>query len=147
MLNLPIELLYRIFKLFFEHRKNYDEIKNDVTNFLFKCLDKYKKPASVLFNLIDFGEQRIEVVNRLLKNYPKKFDFNLINQTLTKTVDDLTIEVSKQKEEYSNLFKQMQETFNEQLAELKKMKEQEEEKQKQNEIDNKERIENFTSKI
>ncbi|KAK8895355.1 hypothetical protein M9Y10_023817 [Tritrichomonas musculus] len=146
-LNLPITVLYRIFALFYENNQNKDEIKNDVTTFIFKCLDKYGKPASALFSFIDFGEQRIEVVNRLLENYSEKFDFNLINKTLTTTVKDLTSEVNKQKEEYKILFKQMQETFKEQLAELKEMKKQEEDKQKQNEIDYKKRIENFSSDI
>ncbi|KAK8841507.1 hypothetical protein M9Y10_027126 [Tritrichomonas musculus] len=147
MLNLPITVLYRIFELFYKDQQNNDEIKNDMTIFLFNCLDKYGKSASALFSFIDFGEQKIEVVNRLLKDYSDKFDFNLINETLTNTVKDLTSEVIKTKEEYSILFKQMQETFKEQLAELKEMKKQEEDKQKQNEIDNKKRIENFSSYV
>lgn len=43
------------------------------------------------------------------------------------------------------IFKQMQETSNKQLEELKEMKKQEEEKQIKNEIENQKRIENFSS--
>ena len=165
LLSLPIEFLYRILSLFYQNQQNKNEIKSYVTTFLFNCLDKYGKPASVLFNVVDFEDQRFEVVNRLLENYSNKFDFNMINQTLIKTVKDLTSEITKQKEEYSMMFKQMQEfykeqltelketkkqiqeTFKEQLTELKKMKKQEEEKQKQNEIDSLKRIENFSSDV
>ena len=140
MLELPIPLLYRVLKLFFESQHNKDELRSGLTDFLFKCLDKYGRSASVLFNLIDFKEQRNELVNRLIKNYLTVFDFNQINQTLAETVQDLT----KQKEEYLIIFKQMQITFNKQLEELKEMKKQEEEKQIKNEIENQKRIENFS---
>ena len=53
-------------------------MKSDVTNFLFKYLDKYDRPASVLFNLIDFKEQWIEFINSLVENYLDIFDFNQI---------------------------------------------------------------------
>lgn len=64
---------------------------------------------------------------------------------MTETVQDLTSDVNKQKEEYRMIFKQMQETFNKQLEELKEIKKQEEEKQIKNEIENQKRIENFSS--
>lgn len=64
---------------------------------------------------------------------------------MTETVQDLTSEVNKQKEEYRKIFKQMQGTFNKQLEELKEIKKQEEEKQIKNEIENQKRIENFSS--
>ena len=89
--------MYRILKLFLESQHNKDEIKSDMT-------DKYGRPASVLFNLIDFKEQRIELVNRLIENYLDIFDFNQINRTLTKTVQDLTSEFNKQQEEYCIIF-------------------------------------------
>lgn len=46
MLKIPIPLLYRVLKLFSERQHNKNEMKSDVTNFLFKCLDKYGRPAS-----------------------------------------------------------------------------------------------------
>ncbi|KAK8840170.1 hypothetical protein M9Y10_031110 [Tritrichomonas musculus] len=147
MLKLPIPILYRILTLFYKQQQIKEEIKNDVITFLFNCLDKYGKPASVLFSIIDFEEQKIEVVDRLIENYSDKFDFNLINKTLTKTVKYLTSEITKQKEEYSKMFEQMKETFKQQLEELKEMKKQEEEKQKQNEIENQKRIDIFSSDV
>ena len=147
LLGLPIEIIYRILSLFYKHQTNKNEIKDDMTIFLFKCLDKYGRPASSLFNIIDFGEQKIEVVNRLLEKYSNQFDFNMINKTLSNTVKELTSEVTKQKEEYRKLFKEMKETFKEQLEELKEMKKQEEDKQKQNEIDNQKRINDFQNEV
>lgn len=94
---------------------NLCHVKNQIIQFflklkLFNCLDKFGKPASILFSVIDFGEEKTEVVKRLLENYPKKFDFNLMNITLTKTVKNLTSEMITQKEEYSIMLKKMQET-------------------------------------
>ncbi|KAK8849985.1 hypothetical protein M9Y10_018579 [Tritrichomonas musculus] len=77
MLELPIPLLYRVLKLFFESQHNKDELRSGMTDFLFKCLDKYGRSASVLFNLIDFKEQRNELVNRLIKNYLTVFGQNM----------------------------------------------------------------------
>ena len=147
MLSLPIPVLHRILKRFYSNKQKNDEITNDVTNFLFKCLDKYGKRASVLFNVVDFKEEKIDVVNRLLTEYSEKFDFNMINLTLAKTAEELTSDLFKQKEEYSTLFSEMKQEFKEQRSELIKMKEEEKEKQIQIEIQNQERIQKFLQEI
>lgn len=57
-----------------------------------------------MFNVVDFKDAKVEVINRLLHDYSKIFDFNMINLTLAKTTGELTSELSKKKEEYSQYF-------------------------------------------
>ena len=105
MLLLPIPVIHRILTNFkSKSDKNVNKISNELIEFLFKLLDKYGKEASVLFSLIDFENQQIFVMNKLIQNYSNIFDFNYINSTLLKTTIQLTNEVAKIKEEYSIYF-------------------------------------------
>lgn len=130
MLLLPISILDQIFNRQYQFSQKVKKNSNEVIEFLFKCLDKYEIDASILFSYVDFGEQSIGVINRLILNYSNKFDFNMINSTLLKTTTQLTSEVNKMKEEFSFLFSQMTQKFNEQQNEIIKMKEEEERKAK-----------------
>ena len=83
LLELPISVLERIVNKFImqsNSRKN----SNNLIDFLFSCLDKYGKNASILFSYINFEHQSIDVVNRLINEYSDVFDFNMINSTLLK---------------------------------------------------------------
>ena len=130
MLLLPISILDQIFNRQYQFSQKVKKNSNEVIEFLFKCLDKYEIDASILFSYVDFGEQSIGVINRLIHNYSNKFDFNMINSTLLKTTTQLTSEVNKMKEEFSFLFSQMTQKFNEQQNEIIRMKEEEERKAK-----------------
>lgn len=121
MLLLPISNLDRIFHHFYCSQKVH-KISNEMIEFLFKYLDKHGIDASILFSYIDFGEQSIDVMNRLIHNYSEKFDFNMINSTLLKTTTQLTSEVAKMKEDFSIMFSQMTQKFNEQQEELNKIR-------------------------
>lgn len=57
---------------------------SQIIDFLFKCLDKFGKDASILFSLIDFNKYRKEVIKKLSYKYPNTFDFNLIGTKLLK---------------------------------------------------------------
>lgn len=132
---LPVPVLHRIFSNC--HSKSENKLRenpNELIEFLFKCLDKYGKDASVLFSFVDFENQTIGVVNKLIQNYSNVFDFNFINSTLLKTTIQLTNEVAKIKEEHSNFILQMKQWQDENEAkrnkilddEIKKMKKEEE---------------------
>lgn len=126
LLNLPIPVLYRIVN----HPKldinQMDEIKKtQFIDFLFKCLQKHKKEASILFLNLDLENQRIDIFSKLIIEYSDTFDFSMINpKFLMKTTTDLLSELSKLKNDYSNSISQV----NELLGEIKK------EKQKQQEL-------------
>lgn len=58
MLSLPVPLLYRIFK----RCNSKEKVASDMNIFLFKCLDKYGKSASVLLSLVDFGVKKLTLL-------------------------------------------------------------------------------------
>ena len=118
MLDLSIPVLSRIIG------QSKKKPLKDLINFLFKALDRHGIEASILFNNIDFGELSIDVFNRLLNEYSDKFDFNMINSTLVKTTTQISREMSKQKEEYANLFNEMRNEFRLQQLEMKNQFEQ-----------------------
>ena len=95
-------------------------------NFLFKILDKKGKDCSILFNNIDFREENICVINRLLNEYSDKFDFNMINSTMAKTTMKLSSELTKQKEEHLKIFSEMERTISNERTEINKLREEEE---------------------
>lgn len=143
MLSLPVPILYRIFK----RCNSIEKVVDDLTIFLFKCLDKYGKSASILFNLVDFGDEKIGIINRLLQDYSDIFDFNMINKTLAKTTKQITSELSKQREEYSLLFSQMKEAFEQQRLELIQLKTEEKKWQEKEQEKGQIRIQIFLNEI
>lgn len=116
LLNLPIPVLDRIDRRFSE--KNEIKPNDEIIDFLFKCLDKHGKEASILFSFVNFEHQSIDFINRLITNYSDIFDFNMINSTLLKTTSQLTSELAKLKIEFSNALIQMKNLFEEQKREL-----------------------------
>ena len=109
MILLPIPILNRIISKYFEQQKdNKNKQQNTkIINFLFDVLKEKGTEGSILFNNIDFGEENIGVINKLLNEYSNIFDFNMINSTLLKTTKQLTSEMNRIREEYSNIFKNM----------------------------------------
>lgn len=77
--------------------------------FLFKCLDKHKREASVLFSNLDLENGRVDLLSRLLRDYSNVFDFRMINpKFFTKTFSELLSDLSKLKIENGNKFSEMQ---------------------------------------
>lgn len=101
---LPIPVLYRIInnpKLKINQMEQ--ESQNRFLDFLFKCIKKYKREASILFSNLDIESQRIEIFSKLNNKYSDIFDFNMINKKfLMKTTSDLLSEMFKLKDNYSN---------------------------------------------
>lgn len=74
LIKLPITSLHRILQ------KNQNVNIDEKFNFLFKCLDKYGRSASVLFENADFGEdQKKYLIKLLCPQYSNIIDFRFIN--------------------------------------------------------------------
>lgn len=104
LLSLPIQTLYRIVTNERLQINSMDSTNQNLyIEFLFKCLDKYDRGASVLFANLDLESERIDVLMRLLSsNYQNKFDFNFVNPKLiAKNASFLLSEMQKLKIEYS----------------------------------------------
>ena len=97
---LDIPRLYRIFTKYQETNPN--EIQQslpEIIDFLFKCLDKFGRKASVLFENINFGAEETRVVQKLLDDpYCKIFDFHSINQAYLTTMYQLQSKLFEQEE-------------------------------------------------
>lgn len=120
LLSLPIPVLYRIINnvnLKFNYLNKFNQ--NQIVEFLFKCLEKHKREASVLFTNLDFDNGRINIISKLLNKYSKIFDFNMLNSKfLMKTVIDLMNENAELKQENSYKF-ELIDKLNEKQKEMK----------------------------
>lgn len=111
--DIPIEFIYRVI-----NEKDF-EIKNEeeeiYTEFLFKCLDKYQKEASILFLNVRLKnkETRHKLFKRLIKEYSSIIDFHLINpKFLIETILDAFEENSQLKALNRQLNEEAQEMKN-----------------------------------
>lgn len=156
MFQLPISILDRIFhKYFFDSKsgigmnsKSENKLNStEIIEFLFKCLDRYGRDASILFSYVDFEQQSIGVVDRLLKQYSEIFDFNVINSTLLKTTMMLTSEVTRVKEECLVAFNEMKNQFDSQKKEMVKFCMSIQKKQKEAETRNCEREQKLENEL
>ena len=147
--SLPIPVLERIFTKFCFQSNSQQLFKNSeqITNFLFTCLDKQGKDASILFSFFNFENHEIDVVNRLLNEYSDVFDFNMINSTLLKTTSELTSELTKLKLEYSEALKEMKNLFEKQRKELNKITEIHTKKIEKDDIKRQEREKEFKAEL
>ncbi|KAK8847860.1 hypothetical protein M9Y10_018896 [Tritrichomonas musculus] len=86
LLKLNLVSIYRII-IKYEEKRNLTkssseddkEERDKIFTFLFKCLDKFGKDASILFSSVDFDSEKREILNKLLKEYSKSFDFHFID--------------------------------------------------------------------
>jgi len=69
LLKLPIHVLHRIVSNYFKNNGRKLSQENEIIDFLFRCLDKFGKAGSVLFELVEFGEMSNDVYRRLLTDY------------------------------------------------------------------------------
>lgn len=116
LISLPIPILYRIINN--EHLK-FNELnstdQNKYIEFLFKCLDRYKREASVLFLNLDIENERVDLLSQLLSRYSDVFDFNMINpKFLAKKATFLLSELNKLKIEFANKISEIESEFKKQ---------------------------------
>lgn len=112
LLMLPIPVLYRIINKEQLNINSMDLTKQgQFIEFLFKCLDKHKRVASILFLNIDIENERVDILPRLLNFYSDVFDFNFINSKyLSKSASFLLNELKKLKIEMSNKIAEIEST-------------------------------------
>ncbi|KAK8897539.1 hypothetical protein M9Y10_015495 [Tritrichomonas musculus] len=110
LLSLPISVLYHIISNKHLDINSMDSTKqNQIIEFLFNCLDKYQREASILFLNIDLENERIDLLPRLLARYSNVFDFNFINpKFLAKNTSFLMGQLKSLKLEYTNKLAEMQ---------------------------------------
>ena len=80
LLKFPITIIYRIltrYKLQMETTK----IQSSIKSFLFKCLIKFGRDASILFDIFDLENDNKDIIDQLLDDrYSRIFDFHYLNQ-------------------------------------------------------------------
>ena len=120
---LPIPVLYRILDRSFSDAKMNSDQFNQIVEFLFKCLDKRKREASILFTLFDFKQADCKIFGRLISNYSDVFDFTMINSKfLIETTSQLLNETNKLKIEFSEKIKDLNQIIQTQNENLNKLK-------------------------
>lgn len=109
LIKLPIPVLYRILNNIQKINEMDHDHQNQTFEFMFKCLDEHKKPASVLFQNCNFIDAHSEILNRLLNEYKNIFDFNMINaETIIKKIPEMLNEINKIKLEHSDFLNNVQ---------------------------------------
>lgn len=94
LLNLSISSLSRIISNYLSQDKlDQNQNQSKIFDFLFKCLDKYGRQASILFTNIDFSGERMEYLNLLLTKYSKIFDFHFINLSFLKSIYEVQSDI------------------------------------------------------
>ena len=91
----------------------------NIIEFLFKCLDKYKRQASVLFLNIKMDNQSNDLIIRLMNDYSDVFDFNMVNlRSILNTSSELIKELTKVKIEFTQKISEMNQIIIEQKNEI-----------------------------
>lgn len=116
LLALPIHSIFRILN---NSLNNINDL-NELMNFLFECLDKYGRSASILFSNIDFKNLQMDCLTVLLSKYLDIFDFHFINPICMKSLYELQNEqIKKEKLIKIEQIKTMKALYDE-INELKK---------------------------
>lgn len=80
LLSLPLELIHRVVTKYLLNHQNQNH--STIIDFLCKCLDKFGKIASVLFEHVDFSEENPTYLHKIYSKYSEIFDFTLNQQTI-----------------------------------------------------------------
>lgn len=96
LISLPVPVLFRVLT---KYQHNFEQ-KNEteIIDFLFECLDKKGRCASVLFSNVDLSDKKTNYLYRLLNEFSEIFDFHFINSSLVKTLYDIQNELIKTNE-------------------------------------------------
>lgn len=79
LINYDISSIDRILSIYFSHANENIENNQIIVDFLFNCIDKYGKTASVLFSHLDDRFDTINILKRIHTSYENKFDFSFMN--------------------------------------------------------------------
>lgn len=101
LFDIKIPILYRIINSIQYKNKN-KEFHMKLNEFLLKFLKKSGRSASVLFEKVEFGETRTEILKILFNEYSDIFDFQYISSTLIKAFIDFDNDKTKIKNHYEH---------------------------------------------
>lgn len=132
--NLNFPILYSIIEKVKIKRPSSELFSNDeFINFLFACLDKYERTASILFKDVDFKSLPMIYFQRLLSYDKSKFDPVFINGQLFRSIYDKQGEIVQKEEEIKlkeiqmedrmNRFESLISSFEEKIRNLEEEKE------------------------
>lgn len=85
LLNLPIRYIYDILGKY-EKSHGKQQYQNEILEFLFKCLDKYCRDASLLFQFAEFNCDNLK--------YSDIVDFQFLNSSFAKMIHQTQIQYS-----------------------------------------------------
>lgn len=109
LLSLPVPVLYHIISndhLAFKSMNTSNQTQ--FIDFLFRCLDKHRREASVLFLTLDLENERVDLLSHLISRYSDFFDFNMINaKFLAKNTAHLLSELQRLKIEFTEKLNEM----------------------------------------
>lgn len=110
-------MLHRIVDKFLNDHKNENNENDKLMQFLFKCIDKFGRSASVLFTNVNFSNEKAEYLNRLIFDLDGKFDFHFINSSFMKSFYQNQSEIIRKEEQnqlkYDELLGNIEKTINE----------------------------------
>lgn len=121
LLSFPLPVLHRIVTKYTQKNLNQDN-SPEFIEFLFKCLDKFGREGSVLFDHVNIGRSCGTFLHRLLNEYSEKFDFHFINDQQLRTIYDIESEIIQKTQNLKESEKTTKadiEALNQKLSELK----------------------------
>lgn len=119
LLSLHISTLYRILRRYRLKKQN-QQTKKEVVDFVFKVLKEKGREASVLFSEIDFGDAKIECINRLLNEFSTEFDFNFINSSLLLTIYETNSRLILNEEKHKKEIAELNRKFDDEIQRIEK---------------------------
>ena len=79
LINRDLSSIYRILGLYLDSPNRKHEDDEIIIDFLFKCIDKYGKKASVLFSHVDDQFDVMKIIKKINDGYQNKIDIHYIN--------------------------------------------------------------------
>ena len=119
LLNFEIPVLYRVLEKYSKSEKCQNGLNQNVVEFLFKCLDKHKRKASVLFTFIGIEKIQSEYLQRLLTKYSEVFDFHFINSSLAKNLYEIQNEMIVKDQQSQMQQKEFMKSVTDQLLQMR----------------------------
>lgn len=119
LLNFKIQFFIVFIEKYSKSEKYQNGLSQNAIEFLFKCLDKYKREAYVLFTFVGIEKIQSEYLKGLLTQYSEVFNFHFINLMLAKSLYEIQNEMIVKDQQNQMWQKNFKENVNDQLLQLK----------------------------
>lgn len=141
LLSVKIPVLYRIIQKTNLNEKYIEKL----IEFLIKCLDKYGKNASVLFDNISFGKLSRQYVNLLINEYSTKINFEYIASNLIVEIKEYENELQSNSKKFSNTISNKEKEIGELKQQISNIEEQNNALNKKIELNQQQYLKNIES--